>query len=55
MLNLWGNRITNDGAMLLHSILEDHNHTIENITLSDNLIENEDIVKVSANYKELKM
>lgn len=46
MLNLWCNRITDDGAFILLNVLLENNIYLSQITLSDNLIEEKTILEV---------
>ena len=47
MLQLWGNRIDDDGLVFLFYLIQEHNHHLTNITLNDNFIKNLDTVDVS--------
>ena len=46
-LQLWNNRISNEGAFFLKTLLEDYNDALTNLLLSDNFIDEEDILNVN--------
>jgi len=45
-LHLWNNRISNEGGHFLRTLLEDYNDTLTGLLLSDNFIDEEDILNV---------